>query len=36
MLVGLEQVEEGDVHEVLESHKKVLSNEDHLEFELTR
>ena len=33
MLVGLEQVKEGDVHEVLESHKKVLSNEDLLEFE---
>jgi hypothetical protein len=25
MLVGLEQVEEGYVHEVLESYKKVLS-----------
>jgi len=28
ILVGLEQVEEGDVHEVLESHKEVLSNEN--------
>jgi hypothetical protein len=33
MLVGLEQVEEGDVHEVLESHKEVVSNEDLLESE---
>jgi len=28
MLVGLEDVEVGDVHEDLESHKQVLSNED--------
>jgi hypothetical protein len=33
MLVGFEQVEEGDIHEVLESHKEVLTNEDLLEFE---
>jgi hypothetical protein len=32
MLVGHEQVE-GDVHQVLESHKETLSNEDLSEFE---
>ena len=36
MLVGLEDVEVGDVHEDLESHKQVLSNEDLFRVWITR